>query len=170
MPSSSILDLPALCWLWVWLWLLAPGPAWASPLREENKWTFLWRSERPQLLQRPRAHYLCWVGSSHSSAPSTLQTFYKMLPAPGTFLWNLFDTMIMIPPGLWGVRGILMNDALVTMTTMTSVFVQVVVISPVLLTICSNTIWKEWQMLQLRKCLLSQSDNNRGWRKKSRTK
>ena len=60
--------------------------------------------------------------------------------------------------------------ALVTTTTMTSVFVQVLVDSPVLLTICSDTVWKELQMHQLRKCLLSQSDNNRSWRKKSRTK
>ena len=49
-------------------------------------------------------------------------------------------------------------------------FVQVLVDSPVLLTICSDTVWKELQMHQLRKCLLSQLYNNRSWRKKSRTK
>ena len=73
------------------------------------------------------------------------------------------------PPGSTS-SGVFMKDALVTMTTMTSVFVQVLVDSPVLLTICSDTVWKELQMHQLRKCLLSQLYNNRSWRKKSRTK
>lgn len=68
-----------------------------SPLREGNKWTFLWRSEdwgggetQTQLLQRPRAHYLCWAGSSQFTQPSTLyfQSFNQIL----SFLENFHKT------------------------------------------------------------------------------
>ena len=145
-----------------------------SPLREGNKWTFLWRSdteERPGS-SRGRVLIICAELGVHSSAP--LLYILKLSTKLCHFLENKASStrsQASLLLKLWCIHERCpCTMALVTTTTMTSVFVQVLVDSPVLLTICSDTVWKELQMHQLRKCLLSQSDNNRSWRKKSRTK
>ena len=112
-----------------------------SPLREReiNELFCGGRTLRRPGSSRGRVLIICAELGVHSSAP--LLYIFKLSTKSCHFLEISIKPLPrdLKPPGSTS-PGVFMKDALVTMTTMTSVFVQVLVDSPVLLTICSDTV------------------------------